>query len=111
MIDIDIKNNPFHFGLFLKVRIMDRIEKALKLSDEEKDNEVLEIYNNLIDGVTHCLDSLYVNRWYVLYEMGDNDWAIADFKKALGINNENQLALEFLLAALKEKEETNKQNR
>lgn len=100
MVDIDIHNNPTHFMCFLKVNLIERQSKWLKLLNDERYVESLKIYDCLIEAVTWNLDSLYVNRWSVLYEMGNNVWAIESFKKALLINVENKLALEGLLMVL-----------
>ena len=90
--------------LSLAKKIIELREQAVFLFGNGDLREALSIYDDLIYiKETFFTESLYTARWDILYQLGDEDWAIDDFKKASSINPDNQYATEWLSWLLENK--------
>ena len=101
MPEIDIKNNSRDFHYYIRVQILKRTEKAIHYSnDNEEYEKAKNIYTDLIEAVEWQYASLYTNRWFANFELWLVQEAIHDFKKALLIDPEDILTLDWLKMCL-----------
>ncbi len=96
----DIENDSTDFRFFVSVKILGWIKKAIKHSNDTEYEKAKHIYSNLIKAVEFDYASLYTNRWFANFELWLVQEAIHDFKKALLVEPENILTLDWLKMCL-----------